>query len=183
MNSDRDSEEKSDEQFYSSVDSRDEKNAENINVDMKENATDKDPDKNPYNAKTNEENPPTTEMEFNTNRTPNVDNFTSAYVSIPSAEGLNITIMNNDILYTLRQNIMGYKDASGPDLSEDENQIPVLNQTIVEPIVHVLPEQPKELTLPDGITQLLEQKRAPPKTPTFEVEPKPKPSQEKTKPP
>lgn len=41
------SEEKSDEQFYSSVETGDEENTENIDVYMEENATDKDPDKMP----------------------------------------------------------------------------------------------------------------------------------------
>lgn len=77
---------------------------------------------------------------------------------------------------------MRYEDESGPELSGDENQIPVLKQTIVEPSIHALPDQPEKLTLPDGRTQPLIQKRVPkqpkpPKPPTVDAEPKTKPPQ------
>ncbi|CAH1110469.1 unnamed protein product [Psylliodes chrysocephalus] len=172
LNANKDSEgEKSEEQYYSSVDSNDGDLPQNSDVDMEENTSDKDPDKK-SNTSSSEETPPTPEKENIPNPTP-YDDFTSAYVSIPSAEGLKITIMNSDVPSALRQNIMGYKETSGPELSGDERQIPVLNQKVIQPIMHELPEQPRELTLSDGRTQPKEPIRVqkPPKPPVTVTEP------------
>ncbi|CAH1106679.1 unnamed protein product [Psylliodes chrysocephalus] len=148
----KDGGEKSEEQYYSSVESSDGENLEISDVDMEEPDTNQDTDKDPYSAKT-DENSQTSEQEFsltNANaRNQNVDNFNSEYVSIPSAEGLKITILNSDIPQKLRQNIMRFDYTSGAEHSGDENLPPTLNQTEVETIVHPLPEQPEKLTLPD----------------------------------
>ncbi|CAH1100829.1 unnamed protein product [Psylliodes chrysocephalus] len=69
----------------------------------------------------------------------------------------------------------------GPEFSSDEKQTPILNQTVIEPIIHELPDQPNELTLPDERTQPLPQVQAPKPT-TVETDPKPIEEEEKTSP-
>lgn len=52
---------------------------------------------------------------------------------------------------------------------------------MIEPIIHELPDQPNELTLPDERTQPLPQVQAPKPT-TVETDPKPIEEEEKTSP-
>ncbi|CAH1103010.1 unnamed protein product [Psylliodes chrysocephalus] len=104
----------------------------------------------------------------------NEDDFVSGYVAIPSAEGIKITIKQSDVPQALRKNIMEYN--SGQELSGDENQSSRLKQTLVTPILHPLPDQPSELTLPSGRTQPL-----PPKI--YKPRPKPNPPPVIEKPP
>ncbi|CAH1099549.1 unnamed protein product [Psylliodes chrysocephalus] len=143
---------------------------------MEEPDTNQDTNKNPYNAKT-DENSQTSEQELSVTNTnannQNMDNFNSEYVSIPSAEGLKITILNSDIPQKLRQNIMRYDFTSGAELSGDENIPPTLNQTVVEPILHHLAEQPEKLILPDKritLPQALTTKPTTSNTPAAEEE-------------